>query len=155
MHVDDGQQLVGKDVLASSGDRLGLVSAIHVALDSDEVILLQVIADADLEAVVPATTARFDPATGDVTLPYSTDEVRHGPALRSGVNMSVGETAAVFDYYHAGQVDLRGRSLTERVTGLGDVSATGRSVRPLPPIVVTRPSVSPASTTFPDAEGDR
>lgn len=155
MHVDEGQQLVGRDVWAGSGDRLGLVSAIHVAVDSDEVLLLQVIADADLEAVVPATTARFDPATGNITLPYSAEQVRHGPVLRSGDTMSVGETAAVFGYYRAGEVDLRGTSLTERVTGLGDVSATYRSVRPLPPIVVTRPSVAPTLPTFPDAEGDR
>jgi len=154
MHVDDGQQLVGKDVRDSSGDRLGVVSVIHVDVDSDEVLLLQVIADTDLEAVVPATTARLDSETGDVTLPYSAEQVQHGPVLQSGTNMSVGEVAAVFDYYRAGAVDLRGMSLTERVTGLGDVSAISRHVRPLPPIVVTRPSIAPTGDDFPDVEVD-
>ncbi|MEV4134697.1 PRC-barrel domain-containing protein [Dactylosporangium sp. NPDC049742] len=144
MHVEDGQQLVGKDVRDKDGDRLGLVSAIHVDVDSEEVLLLQVTADADLEAVVPATTARFDAAGGAIVLPYTATKVHHGPVLRSGATMSIGEAAAVFDYYDAGAVDLRGTSLTERITGLGDVSATHRSVRPLPPIVVTRPSLGPA-----------
>jgi hypothetical protein len=144
MQVDDGRQLVGMDVWDNSGDRLGLVSAIHVDVGSEEVLLLQVIADADLEAVVPATTARFDATTGGIVLPYSAEQVHDGPVLRSGVNMSVGEAAAVFDYYDAGTVDLRGASLADRVTGAGDVSATYRGVRPLPPIVVTRPSVGPA-----------
>jgi hypothetical protein len=143
MQVDDGQHFVGKDVWDNNGDRLGLVSAIHVDVGSEEVLLLQVIADGDLEAVVPATTARFDAATGTVVLPYSAATIHGGPVLQSGDTMSVGEAAAVFDYYDAGKVDLRGTSLSERVTGIGDVSSTYRSVRPLPPIVVARPSLGP------------
>jgi hypothetical protein len=138
MRMDSTAGLTGMEIRSADGELLGRVGAVHVPEGGADVLLVQMrTATPDFELVVPVVDASVD--HGVLVLPYSAEEIRHGPAVPGDAALSLGETAYVFDYYRAGEVQVAGRSLTERASGASDVDAADPDVQLLPPIVIVRP----------------
>ncbi|GIJ45342.1 hypothetical protein Val02_22280 [Virgisporangium aliadipatigenens] len=110
---------------------LGEIAAVHTTADGTVAVI-----ELDVDGIL-----RVLPLSGlsDGAVPYPAGLVRRGPSVGPDQRLSVGEVAAVFAFYGVGQVDLSSAPLTTRVVGFGDVSSTDPRLRPLPPIVVTKP----------------
>lgn len=124
----------GVEIESAEGEAVGELAAVHVDPDGNTARFVEIRSaaeEANLIVPVGAGTTIVDNA---IVVPYSSEEIEHGPTIGTREVLSVGEASAVLTYYQAGQVQLEGHSLAERSTGLADT--LGSVVKKyLPPIV--------------------
>lgn len=129
-------------VLDASGKVIGRAEAIHVSSEGDDAIFVQVGIGQELnQAVVPLAEATL--SNDKLVVPYSQDKIDNGPRVVALTSLSTGEASSILSYYEAGQVDFRGTMLNQRSDDDYERPAGNIDplvIRPLPPIVIVRPS---------------
>jgi hypothetical protein len=132
MQIEEADDIPGTPAWSMDGRPLGRVSAVHVPVGGGQPLLIQLPAGAEQQRLVPLAGAELR-AEG-LVLGFDEATIAGAPVLDSVTSLSFGETAYVLEHYGV-QVATGGEtSITDRVTGLGDVGSVHPNVRRLPPV---------------------
>jgi hypothetical protein len=111
--LDDRTSLASSSVQSDDGQVIGRINAFYVDEGSMTARLVEVAVDNRNEhLIVPLGDAAL--TDGGLVLQYSADDIERGPTAEPNQVLSVGEIAAVVDYYQCGDVDYGGYSITDR-----------------------------------------
>jgi hypothetical protein len=132
MQFEEADDIPGTPVWSTDGRPLGRVSAVHVPLGGAQPLLVQLPAGAERQWLVPLAGAELR-AEG-LVLGYDEATIAGAPVLGTVTSLSFGETAYVLEHFGVQVAAGRDVSITDRVTGLGDVRSVHPNVRRLPPL---------------------
>jgi len=156
MQFEEADDIPGTPVWSMDGRPLGRVGAVHVPLGGGQPLLVQLPAGAERQWLVPLTGAVLR-AEG-LVLGYDEATIAGAPVLGAVTSLSFGETAYVLEHFGIRVAAAGELSVTDRVTGLGDVGSVHPNVRRLPPMRAVPdpadPELPPIVVIRPGAAGE-
>lgn len=97
MEFDDLASLDSAEVQSEDGQVIGEIAAVHLDEGSAQVRFVEVTSETHRENfIVPVTNATVSQDT--VVVPYTADNIKHGPVVDPNEILSVGEIGAVMGY---------------------------------------------------------